>query len=553
MLAVSLIILIIISLINILRAEPKNDLETTNPENQTELPQEGGAYSEGLIGSVKRLNPLFTEFNNVDRDISNLVFSGLSKYDPLKGEVVEDLATHTLSVDKKTYTFNIKKNVFWHDENPLTAEDVYFTYHEIIQHPDFKNPILKSNFQGIEIKLIDKNTITFTLNEPNAFFFTNTTLGILPKHILKDVPVAELEKHEFNNFPIGSGPFKVEGPIKTNVNGQNEVFLTRFDKYYGEKAFVKELKFFTYVSEEAMFKERKELNGLSKITDQNYLQILNESKHYQLIPYTLPQYTAIFFNMESTIIKNGKVRLALLKAIEKEKLIQKLGLKKRIDTPLLELDQENWIYQYSKEEAMGALYDAGWRYKETEKGISKIRENADNMTLTLRLLTSSFETNKSRQEENEKTIEFIKQSLEEIGVHIIVETLKNEELEQKIREGKYDLLLSGQGMGYNLDTYSFWHSSQGNGIGLNLSNYKSPIADNLIEAIRTTFNPEVKKEKLKNLAKTIATDVPAIFLYTPVYYYVIDFSIKNIQITSLSFPSDRLTNITKWYIKEKKS
>lgn len=506
---------------------------------------EGGALSEGLIGKVQRLNPLYTNFNSVDRDIASLIFSGLSKYDPLEKKFVDDIATHTLSPDKKIYTFQIRDNTFWHDGVKVTADDVYFTYHDIIQNENFTNPILKANFEGIEIKKIDEKTITFTLQQVNSFFFTNTTVGLLPKHILDGIDPSELESHEFNAKPIGTGPFVIQEAVKSNKD-EMQIFLTSFPKFYGEKPKITDMRFFTFVDEESLFENRNSLNALSKISQIQEKEILEKEKRFTLYPYTLPQYVAIFLNMESPLLKNEKIRLALSKAIDKDKLIETLGNKVRIDTPLMELDQENWMYQASKEEAMGALYDSGWRYDDSKT----IRKNQKGEELNLRLLTQKFSKNKLKKEENEKTLEFLQKSWEEVGIKISIEYHDEETFNEKVKEGTFDMILTGQSLGYNLDTYAFWHSSQAGGENLNLSNYKSPIADNLIETIRGSFNPEVKQKKLQNLAAVIQSDIPAIFLYSPLYSYAVDNRVENIQVGSLSFPSDRLTHLAKWYIKK---
>ncbi|MBI2464016.1 hypothetical protein HYV57_03605 [Candidatus Peregrinibacteria bacterium] len=553
-LSVLLVILISLSGYNIAKSI-NDDLVPARSNDNGEIAEEGGAYSEGLVGNVKRLNPLFTEFNSVDKDIASLIFSGLSKYSPNEKKVVEDMATHTLSEDKKTYTFIIRDNVFWHDGKPVTGEDVYFTYHDIIQNPNFKNSILRSNFEGIDIKLLDAKTITFTLKNAHSFFFTNTTVGILPKHILNNVPVEDLDKHEFNLHPIGSGPYMLAEPVKNIEKNENQIYLTLFPEYYGKKPHVKDLRFFTFATEEELFQAKNALNGLSKITEISEIEKLKKDGRYQLLSYSLPQYTAVFFNMDSPILKNSSVRLGLSKAIDKKNLIQILGLKKQIDTPLLELDQENWIHKFSIEQAMGSLFDAGWKFDEGEAEEGKIRKDRKGNELTLNLITQSFSKNSMKQDENEKTLKFLVDSWKKAGVKIQVLRYEEEEFNAKIRNehADYDMILAGQGMGYNLDTYSFWHSSQSNGKGLNLSNYKNPVVDNLIETIREIFQTETKETKLQKLADQIQTDVPAIFLYSPEYYYAVDVKVKNASLGSLAFPADRLTNFLEWYIKEKKN
>ena len=109
------------------------------------------------------------------------------------------------------------------------------------------------------------------------------------------------------------------------------------------------------------------------------------------------------------------------------------------------------------------------------------------------------------------------------------------------------MLLYGQNLGYNLDTYSYWHSSQATEYGLNLSNYRNPNADAYIERIRSTFDADEKDELLKSLAETIEEDIPAVFLYTPSYYFLVDERVQGVAIEDIRFPSDRFATIADWY------
>ena len=111
---------------------------------------------------------------------------------------------------------------------------------------------------------------------------------------------------------------------------------------------------------------------------------------------------------------------------------------------------------------------------------------------------------------------------------------------------QYDLLLVGQLLGYNLDTYSYWHSTQANPLGQNLSNYKSFQVDSLIENIRSTFDIEEREEYLNDLAERLKDDVPAIFLYRPIYYYATDAKITGLTMDSVVYPSDRFSSMYLW-------
>ncbi|HEY5729328.1 MAG TPA: ABC transporter substrate-binding protein, partial [Anaerolineales bacterium] len=90
-------------------------------------PEQGGVYTEGLVGSLGRLNPLLDWNNSADRDVDRLLFSGLVKFDE-RGLPHADLAdSWGVSQDGTIYNFTIRPNAIWHDGMPVTSDDVIFT------------------------------------------------------------------------------------------------------------------------------------------------------------------------------------------------------------------------------------------------------------------------------------------------------------------------------------------------------------------------------------------------------------------------------------------
>ena len=93
----------------------------------TPQPVEGGVYTEAIIGQLSRLNPLLDSNNQADRDIDRLIFSGLVKFDS-SGIPQPDLAeTIVNSKDGLLYNIKLKDGLTWHDNTPLTTDDVLFT------------------------------------------------------------------------------------------------------------------------------------------------------------------------------------------------------------------------------------------------------------------------------------------------------------------------------------------------------------------------------------------------------------------------------------------
>ena len=502
-------------------------------------------YTEGFVGpnGFQNLNPLFVDYNNLDREVGALVFSGLMKYDTVSGAVIEDMAELTISEDKMEYTFVLRDGVKWHDGEDLTAEDVYFTFAEVVQDPTFANEILKTNFDGVTIEQIDEKTIKFKMEKPNVFFITSLTAGILPKHILGDVPVMDLLQHSFNKMPVGSGPYEVTEPIQEFKDGRMQVTLSVNKYYYGVNPKLNKFRFIAYSTEEQLLEKIHVVNGVVKVSGK-YADQIREMGDLVLIPYELPQYMAVFINMDSPKVEERMVRVALQKAIDKTELLDKLADKVPIDTPLLQLNQEEWIYQSSMGNAEGAMFESGYTYDNVEK--TGYRTDDEGNTLNLKLITRAFPEGSQQAEETELVVSFLEEKWEEVGMEIDVELLPVDKLNERIMDRNYDLLFIGQTLGYNLDTYSYWHSTQVGANGLNLSNYKSFNVDSLIEDVRFVFDQEKREEKLKSIAEAIAEDIPAVFLYKPIYYYASDEKVEGINMDGVAFSSDRFSNIEQW-------
>lgn len=508
---------------------------------------ESGIYTEGLVSrmGIQNVNPLFVDFNEADREVSSLVFSGLMKYSPDKKAVVNDIAQLKINEENNEYLFTVREGIKWHDGEPLTADDVFFTYHDIIMGQGFTNEILKTNFEGVKVEKVSANQVKFTLEKPNLFFVSNFTLGIVPKHLLSETKPEEILGSDFNKKPVGSGPYMVTDPAETFNDGRMQITLTRSPNYYSDPAEVEFLRLTVFPTMDELMADVNSVNAVVKVSGSS-IQDFEDNKRFSLIKYELPQYTAVFMNMESKFLKEKSVRLALQKAVDKSKMIGKSLDKIVVDTPLMELNQQQWEYQPSVEQAEGALKDAHYRYELADTEQKGPRTNDDSEPLKLNLIVRLYEEGTYQFEDTKKVVSFLQKTWEEIGVAIEVEFLPSEDLNKRITSREYDLLLVGQNLGYNLDTYSYWHSTQAGPLGQNLSNYKSFQVDSLIEDIRSTFDPEKREKKLEELASRFKDDIPAIFLYRPVYYYAYDGKVQGVSMQNVVFPSDRFDGIVKW-------
>ena len=409
-------------------------------------------YTEALVGEngFQNLNPLFVDYNDLDREVSSLAFSGLMKYDADAQAVVVDMADLAINEEKTEYVFTMKEGIRWSDGEMLTIDDVYFTFAEIVQDPTFPNEILRANFEGVVIEKIDESVIKFILEKPNVFFITSLTTGILPKHILGEVPAMDLLRHEFNKMPIGSGPYAVQKPIEVFKDGRMQVSLEVNRHYYGTHPRLENFRFTSYPSIEQLIAELKAVNGIVKISG-DYATHVKNTGDFVLFPYELPQYMAIFMNMDSPELENRLVRVALQKSIDKEELVAQLSDKILVDTPLLELKEGEKIYEPSLEQANASVREAGYGYADLT---SPYRTNGSGEVLELSLLAREFPEGSPQAKETELVVNYLKEKWESVGVKIALEILPVAVLNERIMDRNYDLLFIGQTLGYNLDTYS---------------------------------------------------------------------------------------------------
>jgi peptide/nickel transport system substrate-binding protein len=171
-----------------------------------------GAYEE-----PDSLNPAVTTMS-FSGDVFQLLFDGLIRYDD-RGRPIPDLASVIpsqqnggISRDGKTVVYHLAPNARWHDGVPLTADDVVFTYH-VLMNPA-NNVATRVGYDKIaRIEALGPNTLRVTLKEPYApavYLFRDLNPGaILPKHLLDRY--ADVNRVPFNAAPVGSGPYVLRG------------------------------------------------------------------------------------------------------------------------------------------------------------------------------------------------------------------------------------------------------------------------------------------------------------------------------------------------------
>jgi peptide/nickel transport system substrate-binding protein len=524
-------------------------LWTINKSFLVKVPTYGGSIHEGIVGTPRFINPLLA-ISDADRDMTALTYSGLLRKTQ-NGDLINDLAEkYEISEDELTYTFTLKDDIYFHDNTKITSDDVVFTI-EKAQDSTIKSP-KRASWDGVLVEKIDDKTVSFTLNSPYSLFLGNTTLGILPKHIWDKIDVEQFSFSDYNIKPIGSGPYKISG-LKKNSSGIPKYYdLSTFDKWSLEKPFISKLRIQFYSNEKSLVNalEKNEIESANAISPK-IVQRLSSNNKYKIIQAPLPRVFAIFFNQsQASILTDKSVRKALDVSLDKTRIINDVlyGYGTKISSPIppgsigyKKTDSETLTDPERIEKAKSILAKDGWT-KNKDDGIMEKKTKKSNLRLEFSISTSDIP-------ELKDTAQIIKEEWRKIGVDVDVKVFKPTDLNQNIiRPRKYDAILFGEIIGHDPDLFAFWHSSQRNDPGLNIALYANIAVDKLLTKARKTLNIEDKISYYKKFQDEIESDIPAVFIYTPDFVYVLPKKIKGVEIGSVTTPSERFLDIQNWFI-----
>ena len=516
-----------------------------------EVPTEGGTLVEGMVGTPRFINPVLA-LSEADKNLTALVYSGLLRTTPA-GTIENDLASNLeISSDLLTYTLTIDENARFQDGTPISADDVVFTIQKIID-PLIKSP-RRGNWEGVTVEKVDERTVAFRLKKPYAPFIYNLTIGILPRHIWKNVTADEFSFSQFNTLPVGSGLYQI-GKAERNEGGIPDYYeLSPFGKSLGRKPYLKTLGFRFYPSETALIEAYKngEIESVSGLSPERITEL--EALHGVVIHSPLSRIFAVFFNQNhSRALLDKSVRQALDLTAPREDIIKDVfdGYAEVITGPLpaglyswTGLEASSTNPEKDLEKARKILSDGGWKTN-SETGILEKKNGSDTIAL-------SFSISTGDAPELKEVAEKLSTSWQKLGARVNVLVFETGELNQSvIRPRNFDALLFGEMVGRDADLYPFWHSSQRTDPGLNIALYANSKADKLLEEARSESR-EKAEESYRAFAGEIAKDVPAVFLYTPNFLYVVPEKVKAVAMGSLLASPDRFASIRDWYVETDK-
>jgi peptide/nickel transport system substrate-binding protein len=511
------------------------------------VPEEGGIYVEGMAGAPQYVNPLLAHYNQVDQDLTALIFNGLTRLDE-QGEVEPDLAEKwTVSPDGLTYLFQLRRDVRWSDGAPFTADDVLFTI-GLMQDLDFPGvPYLAELWTTVKADKLDEYTLRFRLQEPLPSFLDYTTIGILPRHVLGGVSAADLPAHVFNLQPIGTGPFMVQ-----QISAERALLVSnpRYASPRGrhvrrEKPYLEGLEFRFYPTYERMLTayEAGEIQGISSVPAYLFPEAA-ALETLELYTARFSAYEIVYLNLQdpegSPFFQDRRVRRAMLLALDRQALIDRALYGQGIVAggPL-----RPWVWAYDSElpevkhdpvAATSLLAEAGWIDTDGDGVLDK-----DGRPFRFTLLTGDDPV-------FTRLGEAMAEQWGERGIQALVEP-QGAGLSDRLRAHDFqavvvELLLSG-----DPDPYPLWHQTQ-IATGQNYGGWDHREASEALERARYLTSREERKPYYVEFQRIFMEEVPALIIAYPTYTYAVDESMRNVQIGPMTAPADRFQTFPDWYM-----
>ncbi len=511
-------------------------------------PKRGGVYTEALIGTLSRLNPLLDYGNQPDRDVDRLLYCSLVQFDATGLPQAGAAESWGISKDGATYNFALRPNLKWHDGEPLTTDDVIFTI-DLMRNDAVPLPAdVRALWKAITVKKFDDHTFQIHLPEAFAPFLDYLTFGILPKHIWGNIPPEQIVNAPQNLQPVGCGPYRFDHLVLdgTRISG---VSLRAFDDYFGGRPYIDRVVFRYYASAQDALQAYRdgEVLGIQQITPDILIQALREP-HLDFYTTRLPRMTMILFNLgnnEVPFLQDKTVRRALYLGLNRRWMIDRIldGQAFEATGPIF---PGTWAYYdklqpvpYDPDQAKALLKKAKFIIP---AGGGEVREK-DGQALAFTLVHPNDPT-------HTRLAEAIRDDWAVLGVQVTLKAVPYEKLLTDYLEPRtYEAALVDLDLSRSPDPdpYPFWHQSQ-KANGQNYSMWDNRRASEYLEQARIT--PDIiRRQKLYyNFQVLFEKELPALPLFYPVYTYAVDAQVGGIRLGPIFDLSDRFRTINRWFL-----
>lgn len=472
--------------------------------------------------------------------VNRVLFDSLTK--PGKDlNPAADLATEwTASPDGLSWTFSLRTDAKWSDGQPVTADDVLFTFNDIVLKKEL-GATGAGNFSAVKnVEAPDANSVRFNLSRPFSALpaYLAYNAGILPKHAF----AGQADPWSLTSFnkssPITSGPFKVE----SYASGQS-VTLSRHDAYFGGKPNLDKLVF--KVVPDANTQIAQALSGeLSVMIMDNKSAVdrVKSASQVRVQARDLVQYYWLALNQTDPRFQDVKVRQAIDYAIDRQAIIQAVekGYGSIANSAIVPAFKAYYDpshaaqYPFDAAKAKQLLGEAGWQ--PGPNGI--LQKDGQPFQFTMDV---------GQRGVLQPTNELIQQNLKAVGIQADLNPMEwNAYIQKVVVSRDYTATVNWWVYPNDPDVFPYYHSSTA-GKGFNIPGYKDPTLDDLLTKVQSDTDVSARTQDVKQLQTYMADNLPYVFLWYPQEIDVLNANLQGVPELNLR---DAMHYVRDWSIKK---
>jgi len=493
------------------------------------------------IGADPTLNPWHPNAFVESLFVNRVLFGGLAKPGKDLNPAPDLAASWKAADDGMSWTFNLRDNVTWSDGQPFTADDVDYTFNQIVLKPD-AGANGRGNFSAVsDVKVVDPKTAVFNLSRPFAALpsYLAYNAGILPKHVFAGAG----DPWALNSFnkgtPVSTGPFKVQ-----NFTSGQSVVLTRNDSYYAGKPLLDQLVF--KVVADANTQIAQALSGELQIMildNKAAVDRLKGARGLSVQPRTLVQYYWLALNQTDPRFHDVRVRQAIEYAIDRNAIIQ--AIEKGYGTiansaivPALKTYYDSSLenrYPYDPAKASALLAEAGWAASGPDGLLQKDGQ------------PFSFTMDVGQRGVLQPTNELIQQNLKKVGIGADLNAMEwNAYIQKVVVNRDYAATVNWWVYPNDPDVLPYYASSAA-GKGFNIPGYQDAALDDLLAQGQKTSDPAARKPIYTQMQAYMADKLPYNFLWYPQEIDVVSDTLQGVPDLNLR---DAMHYVQEWSLKK---
>ena len=491
------------------------------------------------IGADPTLNPWSPNAFVESLFINRAIFEGLTKPGKDLAPAPDLAESWTTAADGLSWTFKLRSGVKWSDGTPFSADDVGFTFNDVVLKPDLGAQNRASYAAVKSVTVVDPNTVRFDLSRKFAALpsFLAYNAGILPKHVLSANP---LTTTSFNKgVPVSTGPFKVE----KYTSGQS-VSLVRNDYYFGPKPYLEKVVFTVVPDPNTQIAQALAGDITIMILDNKAaVDRVKTANGLAVVSRPLVQYYWLALNQTDPRFTDVRVRQAFVYAIDRQAIIKSVefgygSIANSPITPALAAYYDPSLaskYPFDQAKAKDLLAQAGW----TPGADGVLQKNGQPFKFTMDV---------GQRGVLEPVNALIQQDLKKVGVIADLNTMEwNSYIQKDVVRRDYTATVNWWTYPSDPDVFPYYHSSAA-GKGFNIPGYQDPKLDDLLVQGQSASDLESRKAIYKQLQAYTSETLPYLFLWYPQEIDVISTSLKGVPELGLR---DAMHYLGEWWLAKK--